>query len=207
MIYSVRGELMSANAADAHYLAVVEAGGIGYAVRTTYNTMLKMPQPGAGHKVLFYTYLYLREDVLELFGFADQEELNCFKMLISISGVGPKAALSILSDMTPQKFALAIATGDSKGFTHSKGIGAKTAQRIVLELKDKISKEQAAVGITEPLPQLSDISSNAGEAVSALVVLGYAQSEAAAAVAKIDQSLPVEEMIKLGLKALAGKIG
>lgn len=195
---------MSAVAADAHYLAVVEAAGIGYAIRTTYNTMVKMPQ--AGNNVLFYTYFYLREDAAELYGFADVEELNCFKMLISISGVGPKAALSILSDMTPQKFALCIATGDSKGFTRSKGIGAKTAQRIVLELKDKITSEQAAVGVTEPLPQLSDVSSNAGEAVSALVVLGYAQSEAAAAVAKLDQSLSVEEMIKLGLKALAGRL-
>lgn len=204
MIYSITGNLVQSMQADAHYQAVVETGGIGYAVKTTYNTMVKIP--AAGHTVTFYTYLYVREDALELFGFADMEELNCFKMLISISGVGPKAALSILSDLTPQKFALCIATGDSKGFTRSKGIGAKTAQRIVLELKDKISKEQAAVGVTEPLPELSEASSNAGEAVSALVVLGYAQSEAAAAVAKLDQSLSVEEMIKSALKALAGKL-
>ena len=154
----------------------------------------------------FYTYLYVREDALELFGFDDLEELNCFKMLISISGVGPKAALSILSDMTPQKFALCVATGDSKGFTRSKGIGAKTAQRIVLELKDKITNEQVAGGVTETVPDIGRISSNAGEAISALVVLGYAQSDAAAAVSKLDQSLSVEEMIKLGLKALAGSL-
>ena len=166
--------------------------------------MMKMPPVGS--TAVFFTYLYVREDALELFGFADLEELNCFKMLISISGVGPKAALSILSDMTPQKFALYIATGDSKGFTRSKGIGAKTAQRIVLELKDKITNEQVAVGVTDQLPNMEQISSNAGEAISALVVLGYAQSEAAAAVAKLDQSLAVEEMIKLGLKALAGRI-
>lgn len=204
MIYSVKGELQSASASDAHYLAVVEAGGIGYAIKTTHTTMMKMPPIGS--TAIFFTYLYVREDALELFGFADLEELNCFKMLISISGVGPKAALSILSDMTPQKFALYIATGDSKGFTRSKGIGAKTAQRIVLELKDKITNEQVAVGVTDKLPDMKQISSNAGEAISALVVLGYAQSEAAAAIAKLDQNLSVEEMIKLGLKALAGRM-
>ena len=203
MIYSVTGKLAAANLSDAHYLAVVEAGGIGYAVKTTHTTMMKMPEKG--NVVTFYTYLYIREDALELFGFADQEELNCFKMLISVNGVGPKAALSILSDMTPQKFALCIASGDSKGFTRSKGIGAKTAQRIVLELKDKISNEQAAVGVTEALPDMERIGSNAGEAISALVVLGYAQSEAAVVVSKLDQSLSVEEMIKYSLKALAGK--
>ena len=204
MIYSITGTLVSAALADAHYLAVVEAGGIGYAVKTTHTTMAKMPEIGS--RVTFYTYLYVREDALELFGFADLEELNCFKMLISISGVGPKAALSILSDMTPQKFALCVATGDSKGFTRSKGIGAKTAQRIVLELKDKITNEQVAGGVTETVPDIGKISSNAGEAISALVVLGYAQSDAAAAVSKLDQSLSVEEMIKLGLKALAGSL-
>ncbi len=204
MIYSITGTLVSAVLADAHFLAVVEAGGIGYAVKTTHTTMAKMPEIGS--RVTFYTYLYVREDALELFGFADLEELNCFKMLISISGVGPKAALSILSDMTPQKFALCVATGDSKGFTRSKGIGAKTAQRIVLELKDKITNEQVAGGVTETVPDIGRISSNAGEAISALVVLGYAQSDAAAAVSKLDQSLSVEEIIKLGLKALAGSL-
>ena len=204
MIYSITGTLVSAVLADAHFLAVVEAGGIGYAVKTTHTTMAKMPEIGS--RVTFYTYLYVREDALELFGFADLEELNCFKMLISISGVGPKAALSILSDMTPQKFALCVATGDSKGFTRSKGIGAKTAQRIVLELKDKITNEQVAGGVTETVPDIGRISSNAGEAISALVVLGYAQSDAAAAVSKLDQSLSVEEIIMLGLKALAGSL-
>ncbi len=204
MIYSITGKLVSAALADAHYLAVVEAGGIGYAVKTTHTTMAKMPEIGS--RVTFYTYLYVREDALELFGFADLEELNCFKMLISISGVGPMAALSILSDMSPQKFALCVATGDSKGFTRSKGIGAKTAQRIVLELKDKITNEQVAGGVTETVPDIGRIGSNAGEAISALVVLGYAQSDAAAAVSKLDQSLSVEEMIKLGLKALAGSL-
>lgn len=204
MIYSITGKLITANFADAHYLTVVEAGGIGYAIKTTHTTMTKMP--AEGNTATFYTYLYVREDALELFGFADLEELNCFKMLISISGVGPKAALSILSDMAPQKFALAIATGDSKAFTRCKGVGAKTAQRIVLELKDKITNEQLTVSVTERVPNIEQVSSNAGEAISALVVLGYPQSEAAVAVAKLDQSLSVEEMIKLALKALASKL-
>ncbi len=204
MIYSITGKLISANFADAHYLTVVEAGGIGYAVKTTHTTMTKMPPQGS--VATFYTYLYVREDALELFGFADMEELNCFKMLISISGVGPKAALSILSDMAPQKFALAIASGDSKAFTRCKGVGAKTAQRIVLELKDKITNEQLTSGVIEQIPDPAQISSNAGEAISALVVLGYAQSEAAVAVSKLDQNLSVEEMIKRALKGLAGKL-
>lgn len=204
MIYSITGKLINANYADAQYLAVVEVGGIGYGIKTTHTTMTKMPEQGG--MATFYTYLYVREDALELFGFADLEELNCFKMLISISGVGPKAGLSILSDMTPQKFALAIATGDSKAFTRCKGIGAKTAQRIVLELKDKITNEQLTGSATESLPNPTQVSSNAGEAISALVVLGYSQSDAAVIVSKLDQSLPVEEMIKLALKALAGKL-
>ncbi|MDF2566904.1 MAG: Holliday junction helicase RuvA [Oscillospiraceae bacterium] len=143
--------------------------------------------------------------MVELYGFSELEELHCFKMLISVSGVGPKAALSILSDINAQKFALCVATGDSKTLTKSKGIGLKIAQRIVLELKDKISKEQVVSGVMD-LP--SDIHLNAGnmaEAVSALVVLGYTQSEATQAVAQADPSASVEEMIKMGLKALASR--
>ena len=204
MLYSVRGTLihMEAN------LVVVECGGVGYALRTTANTMSR--QPETGNETTLYTHLYVREDAVELFGFATSSELNCFQMLISISGVGPKAALSILSNITPEQFAICVATGDSKAFTASKGIGLKTAQRIVLELKDKITKKQLEGGVTTSNPSLAggvvSGKGNLSEAISALVVLGYPQQQAARAVTAFDGSLPVEELIKLALKALAGQV-
>lgn len=204
MLYSLRGELAHTELMDAYYLAVVECAGVGYGVKTTYQSVAALPK--LGNEVFLYTYLYVREDTVELYGFADMEELNCFKMLISVSGVGPKAALSILSDISAQKFALCVATGDSKTLTKSKGVGAKTAQRIVLELKDKITKEQVASGAVGAPVEVNLDAGNAAEAISALTVLGYSQSEAAQAVSKIDPSASVEEMIKQGLKALAGRI-
>ena len=138
MIYSVRGKLIHTEAE----LAVVECGGVGYACRTTFNTLQKI----AGEdEVSLFTYLSVREDAMELYGFAEREELKCFKLLLSVSGVGPKAALSILSGMNTQRFALCVATGDSKSLTQVKGIGAKTAQRIILELKDKLAGETISV--------------------------------------------------------------
>ncbi len=204
MLYSLRGELAHTELMDAYYLAVVECAGVGYGVKTTYQSVAALPK--LGNEVFLYTYLYVREDTVELYGFADMEELNCFKMLISVSGVGPKVALSILSDISAQKFALCVATGDSKTLTKSKGVGAKTAQRIVLELKDKITKEQVASGAVGAPVEVNLDAGNAAEAISALTVLGYSQSEAAQAVSKIDPSASVEEMIKQGLKALAGRI-
>ena len=130
MIYSVSGKLIHTEPE----LAVVECGGVGYGCKTTFNTLQKI----AGEsEVMLYTCLSVREDAAELYGFADREELKCFRLLISVSGVGPKAALSILSGMNTQQFALCVATADSKALTKVKGIGAKTAQRIILELKDK----------------------------------------------------------------------
>ena len=147
MIYSVRGEIIHTEPS----LAVIECGGVGYACRTTFNTLKKI---GTSGEAKLYTYLHVREDAVELFGFADTAELACFKQLISVSGVGPKAGLSILSEISPQKLALCITTGDSKTLTKCPGIGAKTAQRIVLELKDKVAKEQhisAVDFVAEPL--------------------------------------------------------
>ena len=135
MIDSVRGTLL----AKEPTMAVVECGGVGYACRTTLHTLSGL---GAlGEEVRLYTHLAVREDSVDLFGFSTRQERHCFEMLISVSGVGPKAALAILSDVTPDRFALLVASGDSKSFTKTQGIGAKTAQRIVLELKDKIAKE------------------------------------------------------------------
>ena len=199
MIYSVKGELILKDMS----MAVIECGGVGYACRTTLATLSQLG--GVGSEARLYTYLYVREDIVELFGFYTQQELNCFKMLISVSGVGPKAALSILSDINAEKFALIVASGDSKAFTKTKGIGAKTAQRIVLELKDKIAKE--SISFAADSYEVSSVmeSSNSSEAVSALVVLGYSQSEAASVIAGLDQSLASAEMIKLALRKLGGK--
>ena len=157
---------------------------------------------------MLYTYLHVREDCMELFGFATKQELNCFKMLISVSGVGPKAALSILSDVNSEQFALLVASEDSKTLTKTKGIGAKTAQRIVLELKDKIVKENnidfsaASGGPAVPVSDGSAVS----EAFSALLVLGYTQSEIAPVLAGLDQSLPSAELIRQALKIMAQRM-
>ncbi len=201
MIYSVKGELIHTEPS----LAVIECGGVGYACRTTYSTLSQIGSKGT--RVTLLTYMYVREDNVELFGFLTSQELNCFKMLISVSGVGPKAALAILSDTTPEKFALIIATGDVKSITRTKGIGPKLAQRIVLELKDKIAKEQLLIGAEGSIDFTPIVSGgNSGEAISALVVLGYSQSEAASVVSKLDQNISVEDMIKQGLKMIASKI-
>ncbi len=196
MFYSLRGKLIYAKGD----IAVVECAGVGYECRTSFSTQ----QAIAGkEEVLLYTHLAVREDAVELFGFYTKEELESFRMLISISGVGPKAALSILSSCTPSQFALAVATGDSSAFTKVKGIGAKTAQRIVLELKDKVAKGDNLTvrgGTAAVSPVMS---SNIQEAITALVVLGYSESEASSAIAKLDTSLSTEELIKKALMSLA----
>ena len=197
MIYSVKGtvEVIEPN------LAVIDCGGVGYACRTTANTISQLK---IGETAKLLTYLAIREDAAELFGFADTAELNCFKMLISVSGVGPKAALSILSGMTPQSFALCVASGDSKTLTNAPGIGKKTAERIVLELKDKVSKQDVAAGVKgSPIPVVAAASNTVAEAVSALMVLGYTNSEATNALSGLDPASPADELIKAGLKKLA----
>lgn len=197
MIYSVNGtvDLIEPN------LAVIDCGGVGYACRTTANTLSQLK---IGEKAKLLTYLSIREDAVELFGFYDAAELNCFKMLISVSGVGPKAALSILSGMTPQAFALCVASGDSKTLTNAPGIGRKTAERIVLELKDKVSKQDVAAGVKgSAVPIVAAPSNTYAEAVSALMVLGYSNGEATSALSGLDPSAPSDELIRAGLKKLA----
>lgn len=197
MIYSVKGELIHIEQG----LAVVECGGLGYACRTTANTLAKIR---SSKEVRLFTYLHLTENAIDLFGFADSAELSCFKQLISVSGVGPKAALSILSDITPSKLALCITTGDSKTLTRSPGIGAKIASRIVLELKDKIAKEQHFTAAElNSVPAAVVGGSNVSEALTALAVLGFGQAQAQAALAGADADMGVEELIKFALKNLA----
>lgn len=199
MIYSLNGTLIYTDVNT----AVVECGGVGFKCLSTLNTLRKLPQ--VGNKVFLYTHMNVREDAMDLFGFADTEELKCFKLLISVSGVGPKAALAVLSELTPEKLAFCVSTGDSKSITRAQGVGPKTAQRIVLELKDKLK-----MNITETSDANFDSGSvsqtaagNAGEAISALVMLGYSQTEASNAVSKLPQDMSVEEMIKQSLRRLS----
>ena len=202
MIYSVKGEVVHTEA----NLAVIECGGVGYACRTTFTTLSKLK--GIGSQAKLYTYLNVSQDDVSLFGFYDQQELKCFRMLLTVSGVGPKAALSVLSDIPPEKFALTVATGDYKAITKAKGIGAKTAQRIVLELKDKIAKEQLSDASSVDFSAVSEaVSCGAtGEAIAALVVLGYSQAEAATVISGLDSSLSTEELIKQALKKIGMKM-
>lgn len=198
MLYSVRGKIIHTDMNT----AVIECGGVGYMCKTTLNTLSAI---SGKDEAMLLTYLAVREDAVELFGFATGEELEAFKMLISVSGIGPKAALSILSAMSPSAFALAVATGDTKAFTNVKGIGSKTAQRISLELKDKIAKDTISVrgGAAASLNVTPIAGNNASEAICALEVLGYSQGEAASAIGKLDPTLSVEEMIKQSLKILS----
>ncbi|WP_294401698.1 Holliday junction branch migration protein RuvA [uncultured Ruminococcus sp.] len=202
MIYSVHGKLIAKEPS----MAVVECGGVGYGCRTTFTTL---GQLGAiGETVFLYTVLSVREDAAELFGFATQQELQCFQLLTSVSGVGPKAALAILSDLTPDRFLLTVASGDSKTLTRSKGIGAKSAQRIVMELKDKIAGE--SIGLlagaeVQSAAAASSAGGNVGEAIEALVTLGYTQGEVAPIVAKLDPSLSASELIRRTLQEFGKK--
>ena len=184
------------------YLAVVDCGGVGYACRTTNHTLSRLKQ---GEKARLYTYLNVREDAMELYGFATENERNCFELLIGVSGVGPKAALSILSAATPESLAMSVITGDEKALTVAPGIGKKIAQRIILELKDKLAKGQISpggeayggTGVTV-IPE-----NKTSEAAAALAVLGYSQGEINLALKGIDlEALSLEEIIRQALKKM-----
>lgn len=184
-------------------LAVIDCSGVGYACATTNYTLSQLKK---GERARLYTYLHVREDIFELYGFASQQELNSFKMLIGVSGVGPKAALAILSATTPQNLALSIVTEDEKALTAAQGIGKKIAQRIILELKDKLAKEQSSFtvqgggsgAVPKPLG-----GSKSGEAAAALAVLGYGSQEISTALKGIDMdALPLEEIIRQALKKM-----
>ena len=181
-------------------LAVIDCGGVGYACATTNYTISRLKK---GERAKLFTYLHVREEIFELFGFSSQQELNSFKMLIGVSGVGPKAALAILSSTTPNNLALSIVTGDEKALTAAPGIGKKIAQRIILELKDKLAKEQTSFSSDGPVPVIAAGGANkAGEASAALAVLGYGTPEIAAALKGVDMEQPLEEIIRQALKKM-----
>jgi Holliday junction DNA helicase RuvA len=200
MFYYINGELITTDVSS----AVIDCGGIAYKLSVSSNT-LSLISTKKGEKVKLYTHLVVKEDALDLIGFISTEEMSSFKMLISVSGIGAKSALSVLSLMTPEKFALAVTTEDAKAISKAQGVGSKTAARIILELKDKISKEI-----------LSDSSSSAdnggvdnsdgtkiNDARNTLLVLGYTRSEAFNALQNIDiTSLSLEDIIRAALKKL-----
>jgi len=184
-------------------LAVMDCGGVGYACRTTSYTLSALQ---VGEKAKLFTHLNVREDAMELYGFGTQEELNLFRQLTSVTGVGPKAALSILSSSTPANLALSIITGDEKALTCAPGVGKKIAQRVILELKDKLAKGQTinAAGESYAGTGVTVIPENkASEAAAALAVLGYSQSEINMALKGIDMTdLTLEQVIKQALKKM-----
>ena len=183
-------------------LAVIDCGGVGYACATTNFTLSQLKKR---EKAKLYTYLNVKEDGVDLFGFTSQSELYTFKLLLGVNGVGPKAALSILSSTTPGNLAMSIVMGDEKALTAAPGIGKKIAQRIILELKDKLGKEQGSAPAMEFSSVVTSIGTNsrAKEASEALTVLGYSSQEIAAALKGIDlESLPLEDIIRQALKKM-----
>ena len=200
MIYNIKGELTYT---DPQFV-VVENSGIGFKCFTSLTTVKNLGKIGS--TVNLYTYLSVKEDALDLFGFSTLEELNSFKLLITVSGVGPKAAVSVLSELSPEKLALAIVSSDVKSITKANGVGRKTAERIVLELKDKTgSLSQTNFSSAASAASVAEDSA-AGEAVAALVALGFSQSDAAVTVGQMDQSLSADEMIRLGLRQLSSNL-
>ena len=202
MIYCLSGKIIkkTLNA------VVLSCGGVGYYTQCPASVAGALP--GVGKEATLYTVLSVTENEVSLYGFATEEQQACFEMLTAVSGVGPKVGLAILSVMEPDRVALAISAGDHKAFKAASGVGPKLAQRIVLELKDKVAK-----GFVDGI-NLEDVgmaasaapaAQGAGQAIAALVSLGYSQSEAALAVSKIDATLPVEEIIKLALRGMAGR--
>jgi len=182
---------------------VVEAGGVGYKLLTSYGTLRQLPAKGS--EITAHTYLNVREDALELFGFFSESELECFKMLTTVTGVGPRVALSILSEVTPEQFAIAVVTKDTKRLTMAAGVGNKLAQRIILELTDRVSKEQLTAKETASSGRRTALAvgSETDEAISALVVLGYSQSEALRVIRGADTAgMSVEDIIKMALREL-----
>ena len=186
-------------------LAVIDCGGVGYACATTSNTLSALKK---GERTKLYTYFHVAENAIGLYGFGSVGELNSFKMLIGVSGVGPKAALAILSVSTPETLAMSIITGDERSLMAAPGIGKKIAQRIILELKDKMTRESAAFGgLTSGAGSAGSgavLTSKTTEAAAALGVLGYSTAETAAALKGVDvEKLPLEEIIRACLKKMA----
>lgn len=195
MIYSLNGNVLD----KFNDRAVIECGGVGYEVQMTRNGLSVLAPKG--EKAFVYIHMVVKEDSVELFGFADTDEKDCFKILLGISGIGPKAASAVLSQLTPAELATAVASGDSALITRAQGVGPKAAQRIILELKDKL-------GAISSVPiKVQQVTKGSGaksvEAIDALMTLGYTQHEAKRAVSSMDiTDMSIEEIIKVALKQM-----
>lgn len=199
MIYSITGLLRQV----APTYCVIEACGVGYQCSASTYTLSSLP--GRGQEVTLLTHLWVKEDGMELFGFSTEQEKHCFRLLIGVSGVGPRVALAILSDASPDRLMLSIAAGDAKALTRAQGVGAKLAQRIILELRDKVTDEDIGSSFGEEQGTIAALGESAkntakSEAISALVALGYGQTDAAAVIAPMEESLAVDELIRRALK-------
>ena len=202
MIYCLTGKIVKKSMSA----VVLSCGGVGYYAQCPASVAGALP--GVGKEATLYTVMSVTENDVSLYGFATEEQQACFEMLTAVSGVGPKVGLAILSVMEPQRVALAISAGDHKAFKAASGVGPKLAQRIVLELKDKVAKGFVdGISLEDVAGAVSDApaSQSSAQAIAALVSLGYSQSEAALAISKIDATLPVEEIIKLALRGMAGR--
>ncbi|MCR5207127.1 MAG: Holliday junction branch migration protein RuvA [Eubacterium sp.] len=197
MIYSLKGTLTYAEPS----FAVVECSGVGFKCFISMTTLRTLPS--VGKEVSLFTYMAVREDAIDLFGFYDQSELEAFRLLITVSGVGPKAAIAILSVLPPDRLSIAVSSGDVRSIQLANGVGKKTAERVVLELKDKMAGiGGASASVVEGIQSVAT-SGNASEAVEVLVSLGFERSDAATAVGRLDKELSVDEMIRAALKTLS----
>ena len=197
MFYYVKGELVMTDPQS----AVVDCGGVGYKLTVSMNTLSRLTE--LGKKVCLYTHFSVREDAVELFGFYDTDELYAFRLLISVSGVGPKAAIAILSLLSPAKFAVAVSTGDTKTLSKASGVGAKTAARIVLELKDKVS----ATAVADDGEAVVETARGGiiDDAIEALMVLGYQRQTAQKALAGC-KGETLEELMRAALNKIGSKM-
>lgn len=202
MIYSVKGILTYVEPS----FVVVECGGVGMKCFASTSTITQLSSVGT--EVTLLTYMSVKEDAIDLYGFLSQNELDAFKLLISVNGVGPKAAMSVLSALTTDKLSLAVSCGDVKSIQAAQGIGKKTAERIVLELKDKMA---GVAGVAQGTAAVNATQANApgsatAEAVEVLVSLGFNQTDASVAVGSMQPGLSVDEMIRKGLKLLSSNL-
>ena len=184
-------------------LAVIDCSGVGFEVNTSAYTLSQLK---AGERAKLYTYVHIREDAFEIYGFSGKSEKRCFEMLLGVSGVGPKAALSILSVSTPENLIMSIVSGDERAITAAAGVGKKIAQRVILELKDKLAKETESVSFADTsafMPAASSDRSKLGDAAAALTVLGYSAPEINAALKGVDAgNMTTEEIVKAALKQM-----
>ena len=196
MIATLRGNLIYFDSSS----VIVECGGVGFKCATTSATLGSLPD--LGEEIFLYTYMAVREDAMDLFGFSTQEEMEAFKMIISVNGVGPKIGIALLSEFTPNQLYLYIGSNDAKMLTSATGVGIKLAQRIVLELKDKVEKV-GYISAADLKPKAKPQKTASDEAIAALMALGYNKGEASLAVGKIEEDLPTDALIKQALKLLA----